>query len=66
MASPPGTPSRHELQGASHITGGILRGRAQGNVYNIADCIEYEGDISPTTGEFFFINIIIPKYNNLE
>ncbi|KAF8229151.1 hypothetical protein L208DRAFT_1288055, partial [Tricholoma matsutake] len=53
MASPPGTPSRHELQGASRITGGILRGHAQGNVYNIADRIEYEGDISPTTGKVF-------------
>ena len=26
-----------DLQGASHVTGGILRGRAQGNVFNNAD-----------------------------
>jgi hypothetical protein len=47
MQSPPVTPSRkHEqpdsslavdLQGASRTTGGILRGRAQGNVFNNAD-----------------------------
>lgn len=47
MQSPPVTPSRkHEqpdsslavdLQGASRTTGGILRGCAQGNVFNNAD-----------------------------
>ena len=46
MRSPPVSPSprqpnRHnsiiDLQGASHVTGGILRGRAQGNVFNNAD-----------------------------
>ena len=30
MASPPTSPPRHALQGASHMTGGVLRGRAQG------------------------------------
>ena len=33
MASPP----RHALQGASRMTGGVLRGRAYGNVFNHAD-----------------------------
>jgi len=28
-----------DLQGASRVTGGILRGRAQGNVFNNADAI---------------------------
>jgi len=32
--------SRHDLQGASCVTGGVLRGRAQGNVYNMADDME--------------------------
>ena len=51
MMSPPTTP-RHDrdvqmtspvhspslgLQGASRITGGLFRGRAQGNVFNFAD-----------------------------
>ena len=31
------TSSSIDLQGASHVTGGILRGRAQGNVFNNAD-----------------------------
>lgn len=36
MASPPMSPSRG-LQGASRTSGGILRGRAHGNVFNLAD-----------------------------
>ena len=36
MLSPPLSPTM-DLQGASRITGGILRGRALGNVYNNAD-----------------------------
>lgn len=36
MASPSTSPSRN-LQGASCITGGILRGRALGNTFNFAD-----------------------------
>ena len=32
--------SRDSLQGASSVTGGVLRGRAQGNVYNMADKIK--------------------------
>ena len=37
MNSPPASPPRFELGGASRVTGGILRGRAYGNVYNHAD-----------------------------
>ena len=37
MASPPTSPSRVLLQGASRTTGGVLRGRALGNVFNYAD-----------------------------
>jgi hypothetical protein len=36
MASPPTSPSRN-LQGASRVTGGVIRGRAYGNVFNLAD-----------------------------
>jgi hypothetical protein len=37
MKSPPASPPRFELGGASRVTDGILRGRAYGNVYNHAD-----------------------------
>jgi hypothetical protein len=43
MRSPPVSPSRPQvdgsidLQGSSRVTGGILRGRAHGNVFNNAD-----------------------------
>ena len=37
MKSPPASPPRFELGGASRVTGGTLRGRAYGNVYNHAD-----------------------------
>ena len=37
MKSPPASPPRFELGGASRVTGGIFRGRAYGNVYNHAD-----------------------------
>lgn len=43
MASPPHSPS-HNRQGASRTTGGILRGRAHGNVFNFGD----SGDFQPT------------------
>lgn len=36
MASPSASPL-HKLQGASRTTGGIIRGRALGNVFNFAD-----------------------------
>ena len=37
MKSPPASPPHFELGGASRVTGGILHGRAYGNVYNHAD-----------------------------
>lgn len=37
MNSPPVSPPRFELGGASRVTGGVLRGRAYGNVFNHAD-----------------------------
>lgn len=37
MNSPPASPPRFELAGASRVTGGIIRGRAYGNVFNHAD-----------------------------
>jgi hypothetical protein len=37
MKSPPASPPHFELGGASRVTGGILRGRAYGNVFNHAD-----------------------------
>ena len=50
----------HELQGASRMTGGILHGHAQGNVYNMADDLESGGVVmSPTLGNNILINIII-------
>jgi hypothetical protein len=36
MASPGNSPLRN-LQGASRMAGGVIRGRAQGNIYNFAD-----------------------------
>ena len=41
MASPPTSPSRN-LQGASRITGGIIRGHAHENVFNFADSHDLE------------------------
>ena len=37
MSSPPASPPRFELGGASRVTGGVLHGRAYGNVFNHAD-----------------------------
>ena len=42
--------SRHDLQGASSVTGGVLRGRAQGNVYNMADHMEATDFAKRVTG----------------
>ena len=39
MQTPSHSPSQN-LQGASRITGGVFRGRAQGNVYNFADATD--------------------------
>ena len=41
MISPSNSPTRNQdLQGASKVTGGILQGRALGNVFNYADAPE--------------------------
>lgn len=37
MVSPQSSPGSVALHGASRITGGVFRGRAKGNVFNIAD-----------------------------
>lgn len=47
MLSPPTSPSQN-LQGASRMTGGFTRGRALGNMFNVADAPEYEMDIDLT------------------
>ncbi|KAF8218970.1 hypothetical protein L208DRAFT_1345048, partial [Tricholoma matsutake] len=43
MASPPTSPSQ-KLQGASRTTGGVIRGHAYGNVFNLADSHDLETD----------------------
>jgi hypothetical protein len=49
--------SRHDLQGASCTVGGVLRGRARGNVYNMADNFETEDPfIKPVIGIFFLVS----------
>jgi hypothetical protein len=50
MASPPVSPPRNALQGASRTTGGVLRGRAYGNVFNRADGDE-EIHVRPRKGK---------------
>jgi hypothetical protein len=50
MASPSGSPE-HNLQGASRITGGILRGRADGNVFNFADANVIADKKTPIMGK---------------
>jgi len=51
--------SRYDLRGASCTVGGVLRGRAQGNVYNMADPMEAEDPfIKPIIGEFFWFRIV--------
>jgi len=58
MASPPTSPSRVDLQGASRMTGGILRGRAQGNVYNIADAMPDDAIFTgPVKGNVHIYNV---------
>jgi hypothetical protein len=37
-----GSETKDDLQGASRTTGGVLRGRAKGNVYNMADAMEVD------------------------
>ena len=48
MNSPPTSPPRF---GASRATGGILRGRAYGNVFNHADAAEMKFDLEPRMGK---------------
>jgi hypothetical protein len=48
MNSPPTSPPRC---GASRATGGILRGRAYGNVFNHADAAEMKFDLEPRMGK---------------
>ena len=50
MNSPPTSPPRFELNGASQVTGGILRGRAYGNIFNHADA-ETEFCLEPWMGK---------------
>lgn len=47
MTSPPMSPSRN-LQGASRTSGGIIRGRAFGNVFNFADTSDLQMDLDIT------------------
>ena len=50
MNSPPASPPRFDLGGASRVTGGIFRGRAYGNVYNHADA-EMMSDLESRMGK---------------
>ena len=52
MDSPPPL-SRHELQGASSTTEGILRGRAYGNKPNIADLVDQDDPLIPIIGKVY-------------
>ena len=47
MISPPTSPSRN-LQGASRTSGGFIRGRALGNVFNLADASDLQMDLDFT------------------
>ena len=50
MPSPPVSPSRNALQGASRTTGGVLHGQAYGNIFNHADG-DGEVHIAPRKGK---------------
>ena len=59
-ATTAGTPdidmtSHHDLQGASCVVGGVLRGRAQGNVYNMADPMDTEDPFTTSVMGNFFV-----------
>ena len=45
-----------DLQGSSRITGGLFRGRAQGNVFNIGDSRDVLGTDSPILGKLKVFN----------
>ena len=51
MQSPPQSPPQDDLQGASRTVGGHLRGKAHGNVFNIADGLEGANDYAKRTGK---------------
>ena len=52
MHSPPNSPPR--LRGSSRVMGGIARGRALGNVFNLADANDTVIDnLGPTMGKVF-------------
>lgn len=52
MYSPPNSPPR--LHGASRVVGGFARGRALGNVFNLADANdEALHDLGPTMGKVY-------------
>ena len=51
MNSPPASPPRFDLGGASRVTGGVLRGRAYGNVFNHADAAEMMFESEPRMGK---------------
>jgi len=58
MISPVNSPPR--LRGASRVVGGIARGRALGNVFNLADAGDAAlDDLGPTMGKvyLYFCNI---------
>jgi hypothetical protein len=50
MASPLNSPG-HNLQGASRTTGGVMRHRAAGNVFNFADGDALSDERTPVTGK---------------
>ena len=50
MTSPLNSPER-DLQGASRITGGVMRHRADGNVFNFADADVISNARTPVTGK---------------
>ena len=57
--SPP-PPNQHELQDASHTTGGIFRGRAYGNNPNIADLADDEDDnLIPIIGKIYLYVTVV-------
>ena len=48
------SPPRLQLQGASRVTGGFARGRALGNVFNLADAQDASlDDLGPMMGKVF-------------
>jgi hypothetical protein len=60
MASPPTSPSQN-LQGASRITGGSTRGKATGNVFNLADAVnEFEMTLPRTGKVHLYTSLVNP------